>query len=190
MTHPRLVPVDLEGQSAGVQASLRQFRGGASQLFRSVAHAPDHIGAWGRYLEDVLDSALAVRDREILILRTAWQCRGAYEWRQHLRLGQQAGLGRDHFERLMEEDPGPSWSPYERSLIAAADELHQIATISDDTWRVLSETLDPTGLVEVVLIVGQYHSLAYLTNSLGTPIEGGFDGAEVWDIAAMTPSDH
>ena len=115
---------------------------------------------------------LAVRDREILILRTAWRCRGRYEWHAHVRLGIQAGLSVEEFGRLARDDVDGSWSRHEAALIAAVDELHAGVSISDGTWMTLAETLDAARLVEVPLVVGQYHSLSFLTNVLGTPIDG------------------
>lgn len=172
MTATRLAPLEPADQTADVRDLLARFRGGRSMLFRTVAHAPRHLQAWGSYLEDVLASDLPKRDFEILVLRTAWRCRGAYEWRQHQRHGIAAGLSQAEIDALACDDPGPGWSRHDAALIAAVDELHADASIGDATWATLAETLSPAQLVEVPIVVGQYHSLAFLTNSAGTPLEG------------------
>ena len=55
---------------------------------------------------------------------------------------------------------------------------HADACISDDTWALLATHLDEKQLIEVPILVGQYHLVAYMLNSLGIEREpglGGFD---------------
>ena len=61
----------------------------------------------------------------------------------------------------------------------AADELHDDACITDDTWATLAERYDVKQLTEVPMVVGQYHLVSYTLNSLGVqrePSVPGFDG--------------
>jgi alkylhydroperoxidase family enzyme len=63
-------------------------------------------------------------------------------------------------------------------MIRAADELHTDACISDDTWALLATHLNERQLIEVPILIGQYHLVAYMLNSLGIEREpglGGFD---------------
>ena len=53
------------------------------------------------------------------------------------------------------------------------------ARISDDTWAALSERYNEQQLIEVPMLVGHYHMVAYTLNTLGVPLEpglAGFDG--------------
>src|SRR5215472_4020944 len=52
------------------------------------------------------------------------------------------------------------------------------ACITDDTWALLAEHLDERQLIEVPVVVGQYHLVAYMLNSLGIEREPGLVGSE------------
>lgn len=64
-----------------------------------------------------------------------------------------------------------SFDPVERSagdrlLVRAADELHADSIIGDDTWAGLAELYDEQQLIEVCMVVGQYHLVGFTLNSL------------------------
>ena len=60
-------------------------------------------------------------------------------------------------------------------MLRAADELHEDSRISDVTWRVLAETLDPEQLIEVTIVVGHYHMVAFGLNSFGVELDEGLE---------------
>ena len=55
----------------------------------------------------------------------------------------------------------------------AADELHADSRIGDATWAALAERYTTEQLIEVPMVVGQYHLVAFTLNSLGVPLEEG-----------------
>ena len=65
------------------------------------------------------------------------------------------------------------WTELESAMLRAADELHADACITDETWATLAEHLDDRQLIEVPVLVGQYHLVAYMLNSLGIELEPG-----------------
>jgi len=63
-------------------------------------------------------------------------------------------------------------------MLRAVDELHYHACVSDDSWAILAAHLDERQLIEVPILVGQYHIVCFTLNSLGIQHEpgmGGFD---------------
>jgi hypothetical protein len=60
-------------------------------------------------------------------------------------------------------------------LLRAADELHSDARISDATWEGLARELDEPQLIELPILVGQYHLVAFALNSLGVQPEPGLE---------------
>ncbi len=57
--------------------------------------------------------------------------------------------------------PGaPEWSPLERALLAAADELVADARIGEATYDALSAELDTQQIMDVVFTVGAYEVFA------------------------------
>ena len=100
-------------------------------------------------------SRLPARDRELLILRTAWLCQAEYEWAQHVQIGLKAGLERNEIDRVKRGADDPDWAAFDATLLQAADELHAQQRISDTTWLELSTIYDQLQLMDVVFAVGQ-----------------------------------
>ena len=70
----------------------------------------------------------------------------------------------------------PGWDTFEASLLRAADELRADSVISDPTWAALAERYGERQLIEVCMLVGQYHLVAFTLNSLGIEREPGVEG--------------
>jgi alkylhydroperoxidase family enzyme len=118
----------------------------------------------------LMHSVFAPRERELLIIRTAWLCESAYELEHHLQLGAEAGLS-DRDIASATREPSEARTPLEQLLIAAVDELHASHTISDVTWGGLSQLLTIEQLVELPMLVGHYILLAGTLRALGVPLD-------------------
>ncbi len=73
-------------------------------------------------------------------------------------------------------DDGTAWSTDDAALLKAVDELHADAHIGDATWATLSERWTTEQLIELCMVVGQYHLVAFTLNSLGVQREAGVEG--------------
>jgi 4-carboxymuconolactone decarboxylase len=113
------------------------------------------------------------RERELLIMRTAFRCRARYEWAHHERIGRRAGLTADDLAALErpEVDDG---DPRRALLLRTADELVTDRVLSDPTWADLASAYPVPQIIEICLLVGEYAMLAGALNSLGVRIEEGF----------------
>ena len=60
----------------------------------------------------------------------------------------------------------PAWTDDERLLIRMVDELHDTATLSDATWRALAATFSVEQILELIALVGFYHTVAFFANGL------------------------
>ena len=119
---------------------------------------------------------IPARDRELLILRTAWLNRGDYIWGRHNIIGQAAGLTEQEISRVLEGPDGSGWSDFDATLLRAADELFTSRFISHPTWNALAARYPESQLREVVLIVGNYTQLSMFQNTLGAQLEPGING--------------
>lgn len=182
--HPtRIAPLAPEARDQRTEALLATLRAPGSEgdlnLFATLAHHPKLLKRWSAFGGVLLyGGELPQRERELLILRTAWNCEAAYEWGQHVRIGLAAGLTRDEIAAVATDDPGDDqgWSPGDAALLRAADELHHDARIGDATWAELAEAWNEAQLVELCMLVGQYHLVAFTLNSLGVQREEGVEG--------------
>ncbi len=116
-------------------------------------------------------STLSPRQRELLVLRVAVLRDCEYEHAQHSVLAQDAGLSPEEVARVAEGPSAPGWSPLERAMLAAADELVGEAAISDGTWAALADELDERQLMDLVFTVGAYEILAMAFRSFGVQLD-------------------
>ena len=149
---------------------------GRLNIFSTLARNPELFKAWmpfGGYL--LTAGTLSGRDRELLILRTALNCASPYEWGQHVRISEAGGIDRETIDRVVAGADADGWSDSESALLRAADELHADAKIGDATWAELAKTYDERQLIEVPMVVGQYHMVAFTLNSLEVEQDAGLE---------------
>lgn len=110
------------------------------------------------------------RHRELIILRTGWNCRSRYEWGQHVDIALRNGASDD--DVLRSTQAPELWpDPVLSLLMRACDELHIDHRISDATWNGLSTHFDTKRLIEIVILVGHYQMIAGFLNSAGIALE-------------------
>jgi 4-carboxymuconolactone decarboxylase len=176
MSMPRILPLPREGgdpRTEELLASLRSPDGSELNIFATLAHHPRLLKRWSAFGGVLLYTGeLPARDRELLILRTAWLCDAHYEWGQHVAVALAAGATAEEIERVAAGPHTPGWSNDDAVLLHAADELHTDSCISDPTWAALAQRYDEAQLIELCMVVGQYHLVAFTLNSLGVQGEG------------------
>ena len=176
MTEPRLEPVPPEQwneetiealQQAFPEAVIARFKNeGAPTAITTMLHHPALAGSWLAYNNVLLWSpALDHRLRELMVLRVAHRTHAPYEWDQHVKLAERYGVTAADVDAVKVGSTHDGWSPLERDLLAATDQLIDDYRIDDDTWRRLAEQLDGRQLVETVFVVGTYTCLAMAFNS-------------------------
>jgi 4-carboxymuconolactone decarboxylase len=126
----------------------------------------------------LFNSSLSDRIRELLILRIAWLRRAEYEWAQHVLLAQRAGLSKEEIEAVKKGQGSAVWAPFDAALLAAVDELHADALVTDTTWDALAAGLDQHQLMDLVFTVGAYDLLAMAFNTFGLELDPGLEGFE------------
>jgi 4-carboxymuconolactone decarboxylase len=150
---------------------------GDNNIFPTLARHKELFRAWlpfGGFL--LARGVLGARERELLILRTGYNCASEYEWGQHVRIAEAIGMERDLIMRVAQGPHRGGFSPADAALLRAADELHERAKISDTTWAQLAEHYDEKGLIEIAILVGHYHLVAFALNSLEVELDAGLEG--------------
>jgi alkylhydroperoxidase family enzyme len=150
---------------------------GDNNIFATFARHPALFSAWLPFGGFLLGGGvLPARERELLILRTGFNCGSSYEWGQHVRIAADVGIPREEVLRVAEGPGAPGWSAADALLLKAADELHAGAKISDATWAELAKSYDERGLIEIAMLVGHYHLVAFTLNSLEVELDAGLEG--------------
>ena len=172
MQEPRIKPLQPDERSDQVNEALAGL--GELNIFATLARHPKLMRDWLRFGGRVLyGGVLDARERELLILRTAHLCDAEYEWGQHTRIAREAGVTDEEIQRVPGGPDAEGWSEFDAALLRAVDELHTSARISDATWGVLASRYDEKQLIELPMLVGQYHLVAFTLNSLGVQLESG-----------------
>lgn len=173
---PRILPLTHpDPETAEILARAGLHDGRPLNIFATFAHHPRLLKRFlvlgGLFLGRGL---LPERDREIVILRTAWRAGSEYEFGQHTRIGRQVGLSDEEIRALAREDAGLEGD--DAVLIAVADELAARAVLSDATWAALKSFYDDSQALEVLMLAGFYRMLAGALNTVEVQLEDGTPG--------------
>jgi AhpD family alkylhydroperoxidase len=141
--------------------------GSPPHVFTTLARHRRLFRRWLRFAGALMPGGVLPRaDSELLILRVAHNTGCEYEWRQHERLAQGAGLSAADVARVRDGADADGWRPRQSLLLKAADELHAERTIGDELWEALRPLLSDAELIELCMLVGHYEMLAMTLNAL------------------------
>ena len=168
---PRIAPGDREAiglvNTLLARALGRAAGTGPPNVFTTLARHRRLFRRWLWFAGGLMPGGRLPRaDTELVILRVADRCGCAYEWQHHERLAARAGLDGAAIERVRQGPDGEGWTPRQRLLLQAVDELHGERELGDDTWEGLTALLADKEMIELCMLVGHYEMLAMTINSL------------------------
>lgn len=187
---PRILPRHSEEVIKAAQEHTGKLRGTSSQSAAPVAVAdipemvvtligcdPDLYERMAAVSVQLLGkSTLPRRDFELVVLRTDWLCQSPYNWGEHVKIAKRFGITSDEIEQVTQGSTASSWSDHERALLRAAEELHENAMLSDETWAILAKRFNEQQLFELIVLVGQFTLVTYVQNSLRLRLSSGNEG--------------
>ena len=166
----------LDEMSMVVVDGVRKPREDKSALEILIRHAElykAHMEVAQKYLSDC---EMDIRDRELAILRIAWLSQAPFEWGSHVKIAKRNGITAEEIERIMEGSWAPGWRKQDRAIMRAVEELHFDSMVTDDTWSDLQQFYNDKKLIELLILAGQYKTVAYYQNSLRLPLPEGSMG--------------
>jgi glyoxylase-like metal-dependent hydrolase (beta-lactamase superfamily II)/alkylhydroperoxidase family enzyme len=149
-------------------------------ILATLARHPDLFATWMPLAWQLSNGVLPAADREIVILRTALRCGARYEWDQHAPVAGAVGLLSSDLAAIVRGPDDGHWAQPQRALLRLVDELHATATVSDELWQDLAAHYDERQLIELIMLVGHYHEVAFALNALRVP-------ADAWIGASTFP---
>ena len=184
----RLQPVAKDALTDDQRALTSTYSGtfGAGTDFRTLLVHPEAVKGVLPFANYILsESTLTPRHRDLLILRTAWNARSAYLWSKHERgvftapvVTPIAGPPIDPFAReslgAIANRQAKGFSDFERTLLRAADELHEYSFINDDTWAAMAKDYSTHQLMDAAFTVAEMTMIAAIVNSVQTDLEPGW----------------
>jgi len=126
-------------------------------------------GAWLPFTDMLAggDATLRPEHRELVILRVARRTHSGYEWTQHVRSGRETGLTEAQIDAIGQGAAAEGWTPLERALLTAVDEMIDGFAVGEETWATLAASFDGAQMLELLFVIGGYVCLAYVLNSVG-----------------------
>jgi len=144
----------------------------AANVFVTFVRNPPGDRLRGGVTGHILNSTtLAVRQRELLLMRIGVLCRSEYEWAAHSRLGRRAGMTDADVDRIVAGPDSASGDPIEVAMLRATDELYRDDVISESTWATLAKTLNTKQLLDLLVAVGGYRGVSMAINSAGVQLD-------------------
>ncbi|WP_197375601.1 carboxymuconolactone decarboxylase family protein [Mycolicibacterium baixiangningiae] len=141
-------------------------------VFATLVHQPQlmrRVNALGGYF--MAHGSIALRDRELVILRVAGTCDGVYEEGQHRWIAaEKAGLSAGEIEAAIDPERPHTWSADDGALLVFVDEVLASGTVSDPTWASLDSWGD-VARTELLVLIGFYRMLAIVTNALDVELD-------------------
>ena len=152
--------------------------GSKTNMSMVLANHPPLANAYhvfGKHL--LLGSTIAVRPRELIVLRTAWLQKCLYEWHYHVGYALTAGLTMAEIAAIRDGWQSPVWDgrDEDRAVLRAVDELIETSRMSDDTYDALATHFDKQQVMDLVFTIGNYVMLGWAVATFGIPVEDGVD---------------
>jgi 4-carboxymuconolactone decarboxylase len=171
----KLPPIDPSTDEQ--KQTLGPFANGAQTLnaFKVCLNNPDLCRAWTPFTSAV-GRTLPLRDRELLILRTAWLCGNDYTWAIHSQAARRGGFADEEIRRITEGPRASQWSADDRLLLEVADALYADRMIPEASWSALANRYSNAQMMDAIFTVGQYSMISMLVRSGGVQQESGKSG--------------
>src|SRR4030095_788734 len=99
-----------------------------------------------------------------------------FEWGAHVKIAKRNGITSEEIERVIEGSLAAGWTRKDCAIVRAMEELHAASMITDETWAGLQEYYNDRMLIELIILAGQYKTVAYYQNSLRLPLPDSNQG--------------
>jgi AhpD family alkylhydroperoxidase len=138
----------------------RVIGGQRPNVFTTLGRQRGLFRAWLWYSAKMMPGGRLPRhETELVILHVATRRECEYELNHHRRIGLRVGLTVDQIEHVGDL-AWSEWTDRQRALLTAADQLVTTRDIDDPTWETLRQHLDEATAIELLMLCGQYDSLA------------------------------
>jgi len=146
-------------------------------LFRTFAHNLAMVEAmhgWGSY-ELGKRLSLPMRTRELVIDRVTARLGCEYEWGVHVAFfAERAGLTAEQIRSVTHGSPDdPCWADGDRSVLRLVDSLLDTAAVDHGLWADLARGFSEAQLLDLLVLAGWYHAIAFAANAAKVPLEEG-----------------
>ena len=166
--------MDAAGQA--VWDEIETSRGGVARNYAALLNNPQAAGAlaglggYARY-----ETPLPPRIKALAILTAAREACGHYVWTVNQNAARDAGLSGDVIAAIREYRAPAGFDPDDATVVQFVLELLRQHRISDATFEAMRQLVGDSGVVDVLVVSGYYHTLAHSLQALEVELPEGTD---------------
>jgi 4-carboxymuconolactone decarboxylase len=142
----------------------------AMLLTPRLGNALQALGAAVRY-----QTSLGARARELAILSVARDAKSDFEWNAHATIGYAAGLTIEEVTALFEGREIPTLSDNEQWVVRVVRTLLDRRDLTDAEFAEANDALGRETLMELIVLVGYYNTLALSMRVWRVPLAEGME---------------
>jgi len=168
----RLPLVDSSSAPRAVRETLEQLPVQLN-IFRTMAHAETCLRPMLRLGSAILGKQqLDAKLRELAILHIAALSNARYEWTQHVPIAKATGVSETQIAALDRGEPAADcFSDFERCVLDFTEEVVINVRASDETFSRIRAILSAQEIVELIVAVGFYMTIARLAETVDVEID-------------------
>ena len=165
-----------EGQKAWDE--IEGTRGGVARNYAALLNNPGaarHMAILGGYAR--FETPLDLRVKTLAVLTAAREASGHYVWTVNQRAAKEANISDEIVAAIHEYRAPAGLDAKDAAVVQFVLELLRQHRISDGTYQALQSQIGDAGIIDVLVVVGYYHSLAHSLQALEVELPEGVPDA-------------
>lgn len=147
-----------------------------ANVFRMVANAQSSLQGFVQLAGSILlQSEFDARKREIAVLRVAHVTKSSYEWAQHVRIAQAAGLTPAEIECIGVDGPVVGLDEEGRLICRVAEEISRDVRLSDEALEAILTRYGVRQATELILCCAYFNMLSRILESTRVELDADMD---------------
>ena len=164
--------MDAAGQA--IWDDIETSRGGVARNYAALLNNPQaagsmaHLGGYARY-----ETPLDQRVKALAVLTAAREAHGHYVWTVNQPAARAAGLSEEIISAIREYRAPAGFDAADAAVVQFVLELLRQHRVSDKTFAAMREVLGDSGVVDLLVVTGYYHTLAHCLQALEVDLPEG-----------------
>ncbi len=165
---------DMDEAGKAVWDEIETSRGGVARNYAALLNNPQAAGSLaglGGYAR--FETPLPARVKALAVLAAAREATGHYVWTVNQRPAKEAGVTDDVIAAIREYRAPAGLETDDATVVQFVLELLRHHRISDATFEAMRQMLGNSGVVDVLVVCGYYHTLAHCLQALEVELPEG-----------------
>lgn len=134
-------------------------------LYKALSNNPRLLRLWLDFAYGLRNGNTSRPMRELMILRTAQMTESSYEWAQHIKMAQKAGVPATQTEQLANWRQSSAFNDIEKALLALTEAVvHN--NMTDQVYEAAAKYFSPADMAELLLTASFYCMVPRFLNAL------------------------